>query len=915
MHFKVLALLLVLSCCVTPAFGFEDDFEGQLTDQWADIGDSGYSEIVNYPSEYPTAHSLKIRSYELPNSYTKYQGQIVTQNLIDSSYIAFTVHDATATEHNSLYFYVQYYNEFGGLVFESNIKDDCLNYNNGDRFELVKDGTDIDLYVNGDFIRHLGTMSGDYDNVLLSFYCDDDTFGSIPSFSQIYYIDDVSTSSILGIDGEWSPINNNITTSYAIKYKTSFPSSSYTIDLIRVSDTYIVDTETVTDYNGFVQWNRNSVFEENYGLYKLDLQRDDSSLTTKYFTYITSDNIGSIAFDQDNYVSDEIATISYSLSSPDFTTYTYQAEITDLTGATLATETITSLSGSYDYTFTDYDTGSYYVLFNRVTKSTGTEVLFAYDYCDINEALKIEGTTYLFDGSTVGSADVSLLQGSTYYNSTSNATGWYSQEDLSVDVATTFNASNATTELAPFTFTPETAGVLNVDLILFPDMTDYWGAGDTTAYGLIYGTYHQPIEGATVKISNDTWSDTTTASSTGFYMFNDLVDASEYTINASMSGYDNSENFTVSMSGNTRQDIELTARYTVVVKVKDATTEAYVSSFDAYLNGDVASTTTGTVTFSDVTYGAYSVSATAENYYSDSKTYVIDEDRTITFELNQLESQYYQPHYVEFVVQTIWGSKYDGVTVTAYEGSTAAGDTYASGITGDDGSIAFQMDQNQQYTITFISSEDGIDESITIYPVDTKYTIYPTTDSYERVYDDIKFGAYGESINLTAGMINASFIDNSGTTTLAELWINDQNDNNLYYFNTTSSSQDWSQVVNTTNTSTFLVHFQLANSELTDGFTQDRIIKIQFDEGPSGPFDFGFEEQWHYQLLATGMILFVGLLFGAVNAQFGSIVVVLLGWFNVYTGWFPSNVKTILMMMLATLVAFAFYIRKGEDIR
>lgn len=274
------------------------------------------------------------------------------------------------------------------------------------------------------------------------------------------------------------------------------------------------------------------------------------------------------------------------------------------------------------------------------------------------------------------------------------------------------------------------------------------------------------------------------------------------------------------------------------------------------------------------------------------------------------ETKYYESHKVKFVVQTIWGSVYSGVDVDVYK--TGSINSLVSGETGTDGSITFELDEEIEYRITFVNTTQGINEDITIYPMAELYTIYPTTEDVERVADDIKFGAIGSNINLTAGYINASFLDTSGTTTLAELWINETDGTNLYYFSTANSSATWSQVVAANNT-TYLVHFSLQNTELTGSFLQDRVIS--FNEGVTGPFNFGFTEQWHYQLLGTALILFVGLLFGAVNAQMGAVVVVLLGWFNVYTGWYPSNVKTILMLMMATLVAGAFYLRKGEDIR
>ena len=925
----LLIMVTVGVVSVTPAMGFEDDVERYDTgieDVWS-IGDGTTVQLSTWGT--PTNHYIKLYEYKPPGVGTEYESFSLNE-VIPISYFAFTLdynyvlNPVVSTQENNAEGELRFYNPSGSYIGTSGdmftkLEDNGHTRNEQIRIEFVKTGTaTMSMYADGELMK-IFTLTENVEyftpELRVKAYTPSGSYGITSEMC----IDDITTGSIVGLGEEWSPAQSDIITTYGIQFHDSYPESTFSIDLIRVSDTYTLNTTTIIGYDGVVSWDRVSVFEENYGLYKLNLKRDDTSIDTTYFTYITADTIGSIAFDQYAYVSDETATITYSLSSPDFVTYTYQADITDLTGATLATETITSLSGSYDYAFTDYDTGSYYVLFNRITKATGTEVLFAYDYCDINEALKIEGNTYLFNGTIADNATIRMLQGSTYYNTTSNTTGVYSQSDLSIDVATTFNANTTSANLTEFTFTPESAGVIDVDLILFPNMTDYWGAGNTTAYGLIYGTYHQPIEGATVTIFNGTWSNTTNASSTGFYMFNDLVNASNYFINASASGYDTSEDYNVSMVNNTRQDIELTARYTVTIQARDTTTGSYISEFDAYIDGAVSSTTNGTIIFTDVTYGAYSFSVSADDYYPSSKSYVIDEDREITFDLTRLESQYYNPHYVKFIVKDIWRTTYSGVSVNVYQGGSASGDTYATGETGADGSITFQMYENQEYTLTFVDSINEIDETLTLYPQDDHYNVYVITktiipdDQYSS--EELDISVSKELINNTHAYINVTYVDNLAETTGLDVYLNQSITNDpanqtvIDSYSGANNSTVISFIVDDYAGQTYFVNIDIDHVTFGD---VERTYAVTFD-GMENAHGFSQVYTW----LAIGGIMFSGMVFKATNARQGAFVVCIVAWVFIILGWFDNlGDKGVLAITagvtLATILSIAAIMAKGE---
>ena len=88
---------------------------------------------------------------------------------------------------------------------------------------------------------------------------------------------------------------------------------------------------------------------------------------------------------------------------------------------------------------------------------------------------------------------------------------------------------------------------------------------------------------------------------------------------------------------------------------------------------------------------------------------------------------------------------------------------------------------------------------------------------------------------------------------------------------------------------------------------------INFKYGVRPEFDFGWSEQWQYQLLGACLMLFIGGLFSAGNAHLGAVIVIGIGWFNLYAGWFPRSITAGLMMLLGTLLAVAFVMRKQEN--
>lgn len=935
MRFKLFVVLLLLLFSVGVAHCFEDTGERYPND---DPYDYWFTTNVNYGEVLAQGTPLKyIRMQAYNDGGARYE-TISTIDTIPIDYIAFTTVRASG----------------GNTWLECNLYDD-------EGVFLVE--IPVSLSPTGEFIEIKLSNTGNLQfwddgvfqsNLLTGIQSQNVYFGfkqtASQTFSTVYYdFDDFTTTTgVIGMPIDWDETYENISMSYGIgnMYSSagvSFPDETIDYNMVikyaitgattnttHIDNVYGVDTPSST-----INLNRSSIFGLDYGTYLVDLKRDGSIIDSTYFNYAYSGAAsGTIILDGETYSQGQTAIATYTLTSPDFSGYTYKIKSYDVYATVVDTHTISTSSGTINQALLDYDAGLYYFILQKESKISGSVSELAHDYATVSETVYIHGNiTEAVSGTNMHNVSVSYLQGTTYYNTTSALDGTYNVSDLSATISTTVNSNvtyvndstfgNESYNLSAFSFTPLAAQVYNVDLILFNVNHTY---DNVSAYGLIYDNiYHQPINTATVNIYNDTWSNSTTSTATGYYVFHNLISNGTYSLNATATGYTDTIEYEINTttSNATRQDIPMSTLCTVTVKARDATTLAYLSDFTATLDGTEGTAINGTVTFSNIEYGLHAISAIADDFYPSATTPLIDEDTEVVLDLTRLASQYYAPHHVKFTVMSLgewayggFGTLYEGVTTNVYLGSSATGDVYKTNPTGDDGAVTFELTEDIQYTLTFIDATQGIDEIRTLYPIKNEYEIVVFSTSMipdDPATNNILFGCYGQTINLTHGYINVSFNDTSLTTTLVELWINDTNMTNLYYFNTTDTEKAWSQVVPGGNAS-YAVTFKLENTELSEPLIINRYIK--FDDEVK--YSLGLDEGWKYQLIAVIIISVIALLFSAINAEKGAVITVLVGWLMVFTGWLtagltvPELITLGLMMLFATLIAFGSVIRAGD---
>ena len=747
MNIRVLSgVFVMLLIGVSCACGFEDTVQRYPTSSWTDYWTYTTTSpiVVNDPDEYPTSNSLQARVVVTGQFQNQYSYLTMLDN-IDLNYFTYTIREYNDYGDQWLALDIYYYDVSDvllgtGQVFYTTGERTTSESDVGDMYELIKTTTTISVYKNGVYQSNF-ILNSDIDYGYIVFRLNKRSEYSSTGTSYISF-DDISTSSVVGMNEEWTEAPTYIDTSYAVQSMFSFPTAVYTLETKHVGTGTVINTTALPSNQGagdkpagFVRWNRNDIFGSNWGLYHVQLFRDSTKLAETTFTYFDSTISGAVAFDQDSYSQGETANIDYTITSADFATYTYYLKLMNVYGTVQDTYTLTAASGTESPTLTDYDSGIYYAILSRTSKASGVNEEFTYDYTSVTETAYINGNvTEAVSGTNMQNVSIQYLQGSTYYNTTSAADGSYNVSDLSVSVsaAITANATyvndtnfgNNSYNLSTFSFTPLAAEIYNVDLILFDVNHTY---DNVSAYGLVCDNiYHQPIESATVNIYNSTWSNSTTSTSTGYYVFHNLTANGTYSINATATGYIDTIDYEINTTtiNATRQDVPMSTLYTVTVKARDATTLAYLSDFTATLDGTEGSAVNGTVTFNNVEYGLHAISAIADDFYPSATTPLIDEDTEITLDLTRLASEYYAPHRVKLILKSLFLTRYSDVETTVYIGATATGDAYKTGTTGIDGAVVFELSEDTQYTLTFIDEAQSIDETITLYPVDNEYTVY-----------------------------------------------------------------------------------------------------------------------------------------------------------------------------------------------
>lgn len=371
------------------------------------------------------------------------------------------------------------------------------------------------------------------------------------------------------------------------------------------------------------------------------------------------------------------------------------------------------------------------------------------------------------------------------------------------------------------------------------EISQTFNLGTTSAAGAVFelvSGVQTPVNGATITIYNDTFSNNYVTGTTGYYQFTGLAAGSTYYITAKKNGYDDSSlNVLTPSAGQT-------VTKNIIMQKEEAPT-------------------------------------------------------------------YIMPHYVQFYVTNFF-TWYEGVTVTVYEDNSAT--PYDSDTTGADGAVGFELSESVRYRITAVDSSRNINIEHYVTPTDTKYYLVPGFSwiGEPPVTEGINYAIQYDNINLTTGYINASYIDSTATYTGAVFNVYSEELTLLDTYNLTENADSLNMTISTSN-SPYIAELIIYNTGLDSGFISYKKV-IDFNYGIREEFDFGWDAQWKYQLVAAVFILLIGFAFSFASAHIAALMMVLADGVFIWMGWVPRETGVLALVMLASVLAVIFLMRKQE---
>lgn len=311
---------------------------------------------------------------------------------------------------------------------------------------------------------------------------------------------------------------------------------------------------TGTAQRATISWDLNAFFASNakYGLYRteIDPQLDSNGYAVgEWIPYIGSGAL--IEFDKNSYAIGETAVITVTLTPGYYDTavYSYHVTIQDAYGVEVSDQPITfdttpTISGTVTQEWTDSNTeGVYYALIYAKQISDNEELLMNYDIAALASTLIVNGfVKHAETANGLSGATVNITQGTTTDSVTSGVDGNYTSiSDFSSGAPTTIVAYKTNFETYTHTFTPDRAGVIEINLTLMPTNPTFTGI----ALGGIARTppYNRTIDSALVDVVNtsDGHSYTATTNGAGYYIVNNMEGASHwFNVWGSKIGFSNS---------------------------------------------------------------------------------------------------------------------------------------------------------------------------------------------------------------------------------------------------------------------------------------------------------------------------------------------------------------------------------------
>lgn len=956
----VFATIAVLLTSV-PSKAFEDTFQyypgGIATSNWQfTTGASGSGGITTYGATY--SRVLYIATNNVGCSGSSESVKALTGTA--SNYWSYNVRSYSGSSASGSGFTVYFYNQAGTNIWGGTMSSaqfaSCTN--TCGLWELSVTGGQVYARLDG---VDKGILGGTISETPYYIGYSVSVSGTgCGSYGYTAYIDDVTTSGyISGLGTEstshiLTESNSNTTdVSYSIN---TFPFADYTnssyrnviqkytgTTQINIINTTIKNATQTGIYSGFTTYNRKgqlTSMDTNYGLYFSYTQKNNVTVASDYFFLQPPGAANSVTADTTAVIGQQ-ETVSYSIGAPDFSGSTYSINIYSLS-ALVKTSSVTSTPGTVSWDTTGNSAGLYFITLSKTTSGIQTDI--AYTTITLSSTLLIRGKVYDAQNATViSSANLNFLQGATWYNTTTAADGSYNLSGLFVNVLINVNASKTGYKHDNFTFTPLSPQIYTLNLYMISNGLNCSVAASTKT--CIVGMtedypYHQAILGATVNLGNGSYyANTTSNSTTGFYIFNNLSDDNlTYTVNATKANYKDSSNYNITTLNQTfkSQIIIMNAAYTLTIMAQDSTNTNTILNFVALFNGTSYNTSTGQVIITGISYGSYATIVSTSGYLSSSLNVLVDSTKIQVFLLAPIlpgqSSTIFKtlPHDVTFIVQDLSFNKKPSVYVTAQGFNTTVGNfgwlasllgidfnaipinnVSMNGTTGTDGSVDFKMDGSIYYELTFRGG--GI--------ANQTWSGYPTAYSYIIIVPTILYGIFTNNTNefdtihttVATSVTNASsakifvnYSDVLNQTSGLKIYLNQSiagdpnNQTNLQTLNgSTNATYNGTFTVSGYAGQSYIVTFTTNHATLG---TVSRSYGVAFPAAsPLSYFD-----PISSLMMLFGLILFFAGFWGQTSTEQGSAVIVGLVWLLSGMGLFVNinlGLSFYLGLTLATVIA------------
>ena len=433
---------------------------------------------------------------------------------------------------------------------------------------------------------------------------------------------------------------------------------------------------------------------------------------------------------------------------------------------------------------------------------------------------------------------------------------------------------------------------------------------------LYYTDGGQPVPGIPVNVYDSSYNDlgtiTTYAGGQAVYQTDDFA-AVYFDVNTS--GYATNTKVVPIPSNDT---VYLAKTRTITIKAVDAGGGQFIPAFTTYL-GDaevMKSTDNGTVTYSNVEDGVYSVIISSSGYYQVTREIEVTEQNTeFVLQLTlQNTTTFTSPNFVRLIYTDIYGNKMPGLTIRAVENTTEI----FTGLTGADGSVSLTMNQTKVYTITATNSQGVIVNTLTLWPQYSEYAIIVRSNATEEppiatAQLNVFWKTDVVSINASTSQVNLSIKnanENQTVTFTATL------KNNTTTLNYTTGSVE-AGAVNTVNFTvpnakeTYLLEVTYTD-ENGNSRTVTTTIQTNLNETKLKYEIPGFTKQWHYDALCVFIVLVTAFLFSQQTKHIGGIIIPLEAAGLYLIGWLRYSGLAICLLVAVVIMALVLFVERMD---